>query len=613
MSSKEERSGLLFVLKKKAIQRIAAIGLLFVTFLMLFLPTSGRPDAWYCCTFWLLCGAILIWNADKMTLFFRNTTNNAISRSNKQKYILVSIILSVYHLFVLSGGNFDYLFSDSSWTGIPAKIKLGTLLSCIIVIAVILLMTILVTYVFLWDYSSLNEGIGIHRCVNRAFGLITLVSAVFMFSTYPGWSYPDYLSVWNGVHAGSWSEWHTIGYMLFVKMAIFLRDNQFMVSVLQTACWLAVNYKALKEVESSGGERGVRVYLVLSLVILTPYIYLQAMVKDTIFSICLFGLCVGSHAIISKTKSSVGEWLFLLLSGLGVSLFRHGGLVISLGALLTDLIIYIHFKRKQWIIHSLVLIIIGFLYYLIVVVLGRGVLRAERNPAYVKYSVPFYMMGELAADETVRLDREDVEWMESFAPMEAWRNAHSKYYADPVSREWGILGAEIRSRKEEEYGPRLIAFNWKYLRRFPKQYLNHYRNIISILYEISRPIDGYEWGPIENMAVDYEQGISGAVPNGFTRFTRPLANLTGAIPVIRTILWRGGFYQFCYILLFCRLIIQKKKRLVVGILPVVIYHASLYLSIPAQDPRYILGMIEVFPFFSVIALTATESVCSVSG
>jgi hypothetical protein len=67
-------------------------------------------------------------------------------------------------------------------------------------------------------------------------------------------------------------------------------------------------------------------------------------------------------------------------------------------------------------------------------------------------------------------------------------------------------------------------------------------------------------------------------------------------------MWRGGFIQFCYFALICFLIKNRMKRFVVPALPIVFFQASLYLSIPSQDPRYVLAMITAFPFFAVMSM-----------
>ena len=65
--------------------------------------------------------------------------------------------------------------------------------------------------------------------------------------------------------------------------------------------------------------------------------------------------------------------------------------------------------------------------------------------------------------------------------------------------------------------------------------------------------------------------------------------------------------QFCYLLCLCYLILRKKIKYIMVAIPVILFHASLYLSIPSQDPRYVLGLVELFPFFSMIVFSAHET------
>ena len=240
-------------------------------------------------------------------------------------------------------------------------------------------------------------------------------------------------------------------------------------------------------------------------------------------------------------------------------------------------------------------------YLLLVVVLGRNILQANPNPPYIKYTVPFYMAGELVSDDTVKMDEEDVAFLEEFAEIDSWHALHSKYYADPVAREYGVLG-DIGFMEENEYGPQILALNLKYFLRYPGRYLTHYSHITSILWQAARPADGYEWGPIEGMAIDYSEGMASVKANWFTTVTRSISNLSGSIPLVRSVMWRGGLIQFCYFALICFLAKKKQKRFIVPALPIVLFQASLYLSIPSQDPRYVLAMLTAFPFFAVMSM-----------
>ncbi len=432
-----------------------------------------------------------------------------------------------------------------------------------------------------------------------AFAVIVLVSLAFLLGSYPGLRYPDITNAWEMAVYEDWDEWHTMGFILFIRLFSYVWENIYIISIVQTAIWLGLNYYVLSTISVFKQSRAIWLYSVCSVMLLLPYIYLQAMLKDTLFAMGVLGCCTGIFHIVHDRHLRLKDLVCTTVFACFVALFRHAGLVIVLIALLFACLVRMRLKLGENFKPFVSMGVIGAVYVLLIVVLSRNILHATPNPAYIKYTIPFYMAGELASDEQVQMDEEDIEFLETFADIEDWHEAHSKYFADPVARGYGIL-YDIEYMYENEYGPQMLALNLKYLLRCPGRYLTHYSHITSILWQAARPADGYEWGPIEGMAVDYAEGTGAVMENFWTVLTREISNLSGRLPVVRSVLWRGGWVQFVYTALICFLALHKKKRYICVALPVVIYQASLYLSIPSQDPRYVLPMIETLPLFLVV-------------
>ena len=577
------------------ISRTTSIAGFVLAGIILWTSSDKINDAFYFLAAVLVAGSILLWEHGMPKLEI------------KKEQIAFSCLLSLYFLLFLSCHSID---TRAILNSLPGKLQaewLSWSLKGVLAAAGFISVFSIVSILFSCEIKPDVAQNNIHITKKRALAIFVFVSVIFVLSNHNGWSYPDYMRVWNDVHAERWNEWHTIGYLLFVKVASMIWDNMSVVSVLQTAIWLFVNSRALRILEKKNSRLGIILYTAISLALYIPFVYLQAMVKDAIFSICLFGMGVAIYPLIEQKEAKRTDWLMLFAFSLGVSLFRHGGLyVVILSLIILLLIRREQGKRKD--IPGLITIgsvILGYL--LIVIIIGRVWLHADPNPKYIKYSVPFYMAGELVADDEVQIDDEDMLFLETFADIDTWKQSHSKYWADPVAREYGMLGSSIVNKDESTYGMQLIKFNLKYFLRYPLKYIQYYGDITSILWEIARPSDGYEWGPIEGMAIDYDQGIFGAYVNGFTVLTRTISNFTGKLPILRTVIWRGGFMQFCYLLCLCYLILRKKIKYIMVAIPVILFHASLYLSIPSQDPRYVLGLVELFPFFSMIVFSAHET------
>ena len=64
--------------------------------------------------------------------------------------------------------------------------------------------------------------------------------------------------------------------------------------------------------------------------------------------------------------------------------------------------------------------------------------------------------------------------------------------ADTVSRSWYVSNISVVD--ELDLHGDIIYANWRYFRNYPLDYLSNFFNINSIVWEMSTPKDGYEWG-----------------------------------------------------------------------------------------------------------------------
>jgi len=144
--------------------------------------------------------------------------------------------------------------------------------------------------------------------------------------------------------------------------------------------------------------------------------------------------------------------------------------------------------------------------------------------------------------------------------------------------------------------------NLKYVFIHPTVYFTAFFDMSSIIWEIATPIDGYEWAPIVIRNEEVEQWENGTyrylqVKPGF--FTEPVHRLSKAThnqPVWNAVCWRGGIHIFALLAAGALLVKKKRKEELLVLVPSFIMAGLLFLSIPAQDPRYIqsLSMLSVF-------------------
>ena len=88
----------------------------------------------------------------------------------------------------------------------------------------------------------------------------------------------------------------------------------------------------------------------------------------------------------------------------------------------------------------------------------------------------------------------------------------------------------------------------------------------------------------------------------FYNMSEQLMEFINRIPLLRTIYFRGGGALFALLLLCASFIVNREKRYLIPLLPVVIYTALLMLSIPGPAVRYIMIFMPYAVFFYLFAL-----------
>ncbi|MBE5829990.1 MAG: hypothetical protein E7305_11125 [Butyrivibrio sp.] len=593
-------------IKKIHPNRIIALVLWLCAALILLMSQEFVTDSLFMSALVFVSGGIL---------FFTRTDSFLVRfiHAEKKKRQWWIFVLSLYFLIALS---WHRMFENPLWDvylelGIARKIFVYSFLFVMIPVGIVVSMCEILDFV-----------IGIAACTHTTTGngksnvagpfvALAVISFVFILAAYPGLSEPDGWGIWDWAHTGVYDEWHTIGYLLFVKVCSFIWNSLFCVEVAHVLFYLLVSFYALKILSEFYTAKGLWMYVVFTLLFFSPLMHLQGMNKDTMFVISLFGACVSIYMLMFRDKVRVTDVVFAVVFFLGTSIFRHAGFMICLVSLVVLLVYFFVVKRMDR--TRITALIIGTStlgYFLIVVLLGRWTLHAIPNPDYIKYTVPMYMMGAMAADEDVELTDEQIAAYELFSPVENWRAEHTRYNADPVSRDWGVIVSDPTPVPESVYGPAFIKTNFQLLVSHPVKYIGNFADITSILWEITRPQDSIESDLVQAFLRpgEYEEFTESVKENGFTTLIKAFTDFSADLPIYRSIVWRGGLSQFCYIVLICLAIRNKKGNLVIVASPVLLYYLSLYLSIPTQATRYVIGLSEILPFFAGICLWRCKNV-----
>lgn len=510
--------------------------------------------------------------------------------------ILFLLMLSITQLVSSSAFSFQAL---QDFYGIKILSAGIFLWNCIIYLpcllgSVFISVNYLITYSMDLSSSAAPDPKGFAKTfsIKKAMIPIILLTFACLFSTYPGiYMQDDVISVWEEVTENHLFDWHPIGYELFCKLCFYIYKSPITVNVVQSLAWLLLNYEILKflsEIQPNG--TAARIYTAASIFVFTPFLYLQVMMKDIVYSICLVAFTLQLFILLTK-KAGRKTYVLLALSGLGTALFRHAQMV---PVMVTLFILFIFcLKKKKEAVRGILASICAILalYTAIVPVLSFRILNATPNPAYATYTAPFAMIGAAAANG-VTFDEKDTEILEQIMPLEDYAECYSKYYLDDITRSWGKIGDRVwvfaDAVENQGLGKELLRINAKLALTHPVIYITALLDASSIIWEIGRPVDSDgEWG-VSSLTENYDL----ITYNSFYSFIKPWTSLTSQLPVYRDLCSRGGFALFAIIFSAALLILKKRSRELIAIVPIATVSLLLLITTPAQHTRYILQAIE---------------------
>ena len=428
----------------------------------------------------------------------------------------------------------------------------------------------------------------------------------FLFANYPFRNSPDAADVYSSILLRKFSDWHTISYQLYVWScmrigAIFGQFHPFAACLAQTVLWLTVLFRVGVVLKRLYGSIAEKAWLILNAVMYIPMMYLGIMYKDVLFSMCLLAFCGELLYLVSRGKTDKANIVFFIVFAIGSSLFRHGMVAVIVVTLIVVGIYFLR-KRKQEpeAGNSLKLCCVTLACSLLVFLgmqgIGNYVLHMEKNPAYIKYTVPMYVCGNIAATHPELLEDEDKELLEELMPLEKWQEAYESnpYWADTVSRDWGTVGEDI-NKVDNAYGLKIVGLNGKILLRNPGAFINAVTRVSSIVWQVARPQDGYEWSSVGYYwRRDNPDGNPALISadTGIKEVLEKIEMAMADLPIVSSIYFRGGIWVFLLAMIWAALILKRKARLAIAFLPPVLIFGMLMLSCPSQDPRFVLPFME---------------------
>lgn len=432
--------------------------------------------------------------------------------------------------------------------------------------------------------------------------ILIVTMAYYVIAYFPGAPCTD-LNASMMDKSPVFSDWHPLAWEYFLRIFAYIPKNWFGIVLAQSVFLvMAHNYVIKYLLRKYNNIKICYLYSILNITVgFIQFRFVPDMTKDTNFIFTMFFFVISAMYFIEKEKSPTRDYIILGVSAFLASSFRHTSfpvvmitmvvmfVVIELGyrnkkADLEDKQAALNGAKKRLLCAVAVIAAVGAAYFTSTEIIGFRILKAERNPEYVKYTVPMNVVGAMAfrnQEAGMYIPEDIIADMELIMPIEKWSDCYCSYDADVIARTWHKVGEDILKLNDKDMQKNLIGLNWYFLKHNPKEYILSFFDINSIVWEMSTPIDQ----GIYPVVCKDREGMPHMFKGAAFDTVEDTLDYVDSRPILVAITMRGGLALYVLMLAFVILII-KRSRLWVAIIPIMIYSASLMLAVPQSTYRF---------------------------
>jgi len=333
-----------------------------------------------------------------------------------------------------------------------------------------------------------------------------LIWSFFLAVFYPGMAMNDTIYIIeNPWELGSQ---HPIIYNLYLygcyRLGVLFKDANFGLfinSLVQSILMILVIDYGIMKLYERGRNNKALCYVLVVFYTFAPIYFIYSFwgIKDTVFSIALYYLCIELYliAIGSNENLNVLWTTRMIFALLGIILFRNGGVIIAI-IVVSCFWILRSDSFKKWII---LIIIIGITFYF-----NKEITNNLVGDVYRSEYLGMQIQQVAATISYEEIDEEDLEIIYKICPKEVWINNYAPACADTIkwhpdfdkeelnkshmdfSKEWIRLGLKYPVRYIKAWLLETYGF-WGIETRNPEQYYekNVYDNSIELYRDTKVP------------------------------------------------------------------------------------------------------------------------------
>lgn len=444
----------------------------------------------------------------------------------------------------------------------------------------------------------------LHMTVFAALQLTIL--SVYFLAYYPGNMSYDTYNQWSQIQGIiPYTTWHPIAHTLTMQLLLSIWNDLTIIAVAQILFYVLVTTLFAGELLKSG-VRPIILYVLLIFFAATPNmgINLMTLWKDIPFTVGLLWATLILYKMLTRPNyfarlSHIFEFSFCMLI---ISLYRYNG-ILAFAFTCCYAVVYLRHKNKTIKRNGRIALAIT----LSVVILIMGpipkLLEADPNPSGMKLRPIFQGLGAMyQAEQEDKLTPEIQALMESFATPEEWKQHYDPYFSDVYI--WYIPDI-IGKYSTVSTGTALQAYVQTFITQ-PDVILGDRLNLGLLSWSVAADPYSYDnrFTTIIEAQIVEEFGVM-RPDNAIAPKINHLAKRTYEIPLLDVFVWRIGIYSVLLTIAaaYC---LSTRRRAILLYIPLVSNWLIVFLTMPAQDYRYVWFIFMICPFLLLALLSFTR-------
>jgi hypothetical protein len=430
-----------------------------------------------------------------------------------------------------------------------------------------------------------------------------MVFSIYMFALNPGnMSYDTFNQVSQLAGLVPYNTWHPIGHTLLIGLLVKIWNNFAIVTIFQIVFFSLVTSRFYGTLIRFGVGL-LPVYALAIAITLIPNTGINVVTqwKDIPYTVALLW---GTNIILlmcltTDYFSKKRHGLEFIVCTLSICLFRYNGILafLLMVVLGTFYIIY-YWERKKGAIFGVSLTVISSMVILVNIVIPAQ-LNADPNPPAMKLRTIYQGLGAVYyAGCEASLDAKTREVVESVATPEQLKKFYNAYFADVYSDNIPRFLNNLSQVEPSE----AIKLYISTMRQYPDIILGDKFNLAILIWSATK--DPFSYNNNYTTAIEPKmQSVFGVKRdvNILTDKINAYAEKTTNQYLSNTFFWRVGFWLALSFILLLELIIQQDRRVLLYI-PLLSNAAVVFLTMPAQDYRYVWFIALICPFLILSAM-----------